>query len=105
MTTQEFVKKEADVYSEKVSFQVPYNGTNDFYNEERLKTSTIDFSDGLSKGLEIAKEVLDFAVNKYFSVERLAGKTYWAKSGETGNIQYLTTAELLEIFLTEKYKQ
>ena len=75
MTTQEFVKKEADVYSEKVSFQVPYNGTNDFYNEERLKTSKLDFSDGLTKGLEIAADVLDFAVNKYFSVERIDGKT------------------------------
>ena len=86
MTKQEFVKNEACIYAEKVSFQVPYNGTNDFYNEERLKTSTIDFSDGLTKGLEIAEGFYEFVQD--FTLQELAEKT---------------TSELLTIFLTEKY--
>lgn len=92
MTTQEFVKQEAQKHLEKVP--------NGMVNAPLLERS---FATGLTKGLEIAADVLDFAVNKYFSVERIDGKTYFAKLTETQKIQYLTTSELLTIFLTEKY--
>lgn len=87
MTQNEFVKKESKYY-------LVLSETRDM--EE-------NFSDGLAKGLEVAKELLDFAVNKFFSVERLDGKIYFAKLTKTQKIQYLTTDELLTIFLTEKY--
>lgn len=91
MTQQEFVKKESEKYSEKVSFQVPYNGTNDFYNEERLNTSHIDFSDGLTKGLEVAKEFAEWVseLRNANAVLRIIDKR--------------PADELLTIFLTEKY--
>ena len=96
MTTQEFVKKEAATkYPLTTGQPAEADSWNEAFNEV--------FSDGLTKGLEIAADVLDFAVNKYFSVERIDGKTYFAKLTETQKIQYLTTSELLTIFLTEKY--
>ena len=84
MTKQEYIKKESEKY--------------------KFKLNQTFYAEGLSKGLEIAEAILDFAVNRYFSVERLDGKTYWAKPGETKSIQYLTTAELLNIYLTENEK-
>lgn len=100
MTTQEFVKKECEQYAEKVSFQVPYNGTNDFYNEERLKTSKLDFSDGLTKGLEIAELFQQFVEHDYFKVM----DKYMLKYGRLEDVEsHKTRGELLTIFLTEKY--
>jgi len=99
MTTQEFVKKECEQYAEKVSFQVPYNGTNDFYNEERLKTSKLDFSDGLTKGLEIAEGFMKWVTNGDY--QRYSNKNdIWINVVTNENV---STSELLTIFLTEKY--
>ena len=107
MTTQEFVKKECEQYAEKVSFQVPYNGTNDFYNEERLKTSKLDFSDGLTKGLEIAGEFAEWGQrNKYKQSGGKKGNGEWYRQSAGyggGEPTFYTTSELLTIFLTEKY--
>jgi len=97
MTKQEYIKKESESYSEGVRMTVEHSS---WYHQK-----TEPFKSGLAKGLEIAENILDFAVNKYFSVERLDGKTYWAKSGETKSIQYLTTSQLLEIYLTENEKK
>lgn len=59
------------------------------------------YREGLEKGLEIAEDFIDFVSNNYFTVERLDKKVYRANLSETGNIRYYTTAELLEIYLTE----
>ena len=99
MTTQEFVKQEVEAASNQM-FPIGNEHESKMIASQEYRNG---MAYGLTKGLEIAADVLDFAVNKYFSVERLDGKTYWAKSGETGNIQYLTTSELITIFLTEKY--
>ena len=86
-------------YAEKVSFQVPYNGTNDFYNEERLKTSKLDFSDGLTKGLEIAKEAFKWAEPNGWHRHEVDGDTWF----HFQTMEVKTTSELITIFLTEKY--
>lgn len=70
MTTQEFVKKEAKAY----------------WAISETKDPEENFSDGLTKGLEIAKEFYEFVQD--FTLQELAEKT---------------TSELLTIFLTEKY--
>ena len=101
MTQQEFVKKKVEIAANQM-FPTSNEHETKMLARQEYKNGMCY---GLTKGLEIAKQLLDFAVNKYFSVERLDGNTYWAKSGETGGIQYLTTDELLIIFINEKYGQ
>ena len=71
MTTQEFVDKESK----------------EFYKVHANDLGVLTpFSDGLTKGLEIAKEFYEFVQD--FTLQELAEKT---------------TSELLTIFLTGKY--
>ena len=82
MTTQEFVKKEAGQY-------VGVNAQS--YNYRH------GFTDGLTKGLEIADEFGDWTL--YNNWEKHS-------NGKWMNDDFLTiptTSELLTIFLTEKY--
>ena len=83
MTTQEFVKQEVDKISK----------------ESTLHGSKL-FSDGLTKGLDIAKEYSVWKENNYVKV--------WDKychrhSDISEKRLHLTNEQLLTIFLTEKY--
>jgi len=46
MTREEQIKNEADIYAEKHGFRVPYDGSNDFYDEIDVKASTEGFIEG-----------------------------------------------------------
>ena len=86
MTTQEFVKKEAGQY-------VGVNAQS--YNYRH------GFTDGLTKGLDIAKEYSVWKENNYVKV--------WDKychrhSDISEKRLHLTNEQLLTIFLTEKYE-
>ena len=85
MTTQEFVKKEAKAY----------------WAISETKDPEENFSDGLTKGLEIAKEYSVWKENNYVKV--------WDKychrhSDISEKRLHLTNEQLLTIFLTEKYE-
>jgi len=82
MTTQEFVKQEVDKISK----------------ESTLHGSKL-FSDGLTKGLEIAKEFAEWLGHNHVPAE---GGWYDVVTSDTS---VKTTDELLTIFLTEKYGQ
>ena len=83
--------------------------TQEFVSHEAIKYKTVSplvkqgFSNGLTKGLEIAEGLIQFALNNYFTVEALDGINYFARMSKSGSIEKLTTSELLTIFLTEKY--
>ena len=66
-----------------------------------MKNESKLFSDGLTKGLEIAEGLIQFALNNYFTVEALDGINYFARMSKSGSIEKLTIAELLSIYLTE----
>jgi hypothetical protein len=97
MTQQEFVKKESDHYANVQD--------GDFAKIESLKLmddwhqTNTSFSDGLSKGLEIAKE---FAEWVGFNYNQESDGWYFMFGDDT---KTYTTDELLTIFLTEKYGQ
>ena len=84
MTKQEFVKKEANKFSKDTTLH-------------GIKL----FSDGLTKGLEIAKEFAEWVDNVY--TQDVNGS--WKSWDENHDVETQTTDELLEIFLTEKYGQ
>ena len=98
MTTQEFVKKEKD----KIVNEVFHPATD--YSESKLLAKQ-EFGNGiitgLTKGLEIAEGLIQFALNNYFTVEALDGINYFARMSKSGSIEKLTIAELLSIYLTE----
>jgi len=83
MTTQEFVKQEVNKISK----------------ESTLHGSKL-FSDGLTKGLEIAELFQQFVEHDYFKVM----DKYMLKYGRLEDVEsHKTRGELLTIFLTEKY--
>ena len=82
MTIQEFVKQEVDKISK----------------ESTLHGSKL-FSDGLTKGLEIAVKALAFARQNAINGE----DGCWDYNPHDQILHSLTDAELLTIFLTEKY--
>ena len=83
MTTQEFVKQEVNKISK----------------ESTLHGSKL-FSDGLTKGLEIAELLQQFVEHDYFKVM----DKYMLKYGRLEDVEsHKTRGELLTIFLTEKY--
>ena len=82
MTTQEFVKKEVDKISK----------------ESTLHGSKL-FSNGLTKGLEIAEGFMKWVTNGDY--QRYSNKNdIWINVVTNENV---STSELLTIFLTEKY--
>jgi hypothetical protein len=99
MTQQEFVKKESDHYANVQD--------GDFAKIESLKLmddwhqTNTSFSDGLSKGLEIAKGALKYARENAVS----GNDGCWDFNPHDQVLQSLTDDELLTIFLTEKYGQ
>jgi len=58
------------------------------------------YADGLTKGLDIAKEFAEWIDGKFFKPEG-----YWTEVYEEKTPSSYTTDELLTIFLTEKYGQ
>ena len=90
MTTQEFVKQEVNKISK----------------ESTLHGSKL-FSDGLTKGLEIAGEFAEWGQrNKYKQSGGKKGNGEWYRQSAGyggGEPTFYTTSELLTIFLTEKY--
>ena len=94
MTTQEFVKKESDIkYPLTTGQPAEADSWNEAFNEV--------FSDGLTKGLDIAKEYSVWKENNYVKV--------WDKychrhSDISEKRLHLTNEQLLTIFLTEKYE-
>ena len=83
MTTQEFVKQEVNKISK----------------ESTLHGSKL-FSDGLTKGLEIAELFQQFVEHDYFKVM----DKYMLKYGRLEDVEsHKTRGELITIFLTEKY--
>ena len=90
MTTQEFVISEAEKY---VDNSKPVE--NDECSWQVVDES---FSDGLTKGLEIAKEFLKWVMISGY--EQYSEDTWFIF---TSNEDVKTTSELLTIFLTEKY--
>ena len=88
MTTQEFVKKESEQY-------VGVNAQS--YNYRH------GFTDGLTKGLEIAEKFSEF-ISKY-KYDDIRGYCSMFNDGSHGKAhispKYYTTSELLTIFLTE----
>ncbi len=90
MTTQEFVKQEAQKHLEKVP--------NGMVNAPLLERS---FATGLTKGLEIAELFQQFVEHDYFKVM----DKYMLKYGRLEDVEsHKTRGELLTIFLTEKYE-
>ena len=82
MTTQEFVKQEVNKISK----------------ESTLHGSKL-FSDGLTKGLEIAEGFMKWVTNGDY--QRYSNKNdIWINVVTNENV---STSELLTIFLTEKY--
>ena len=57
------IEQEADEYADKVAFVVPYDGSNNFYNDEVYKEAKKHFIAGRSKSLE----------EKEKEIERLKG--------------------------------
>ena len=97
MTTQEFIISEAEKY---VDNSKPVE--NDECSWQVVDES---FSDGLTKGLEIAKEFKEWASEKYV-IFKTSDWYLWAEFNESGSEESyttFTTSELLTIFLTEKY--
>lgn len=94
MTTQEFVKQEV----EKELNGFPNGLVN-------LPQIGLAFSDGLTKGLEIAKDFAEF-ISKY-KYDDIRGYCSMFNDGSHGKAhispKYYTIDELLTIFLTEKY--
>ena len=88
MTTQEFVKQEAQKHLEKVP--------NGMVNAPLLERS---FATGLTKGLEIAKEAFKWAEPNGWHRHEVDGDTWF----HFQTMEVKTTPELLTIFLTEKY--
>ena len=89
MTTQEFVKQEV----EKELNGFPNGLVN-------LPKIGLAFSDGLTKGLEIAELFQQFVEHDYFKVM----DKYMLKYGRLEDVEsHKTRGELLTIFLTEKY--
>ena len=89
MTTQEFVKQESKAY----------------WAISETKDPEENFSDGLTKGLEIAEKFSEF-ISKY-KYDDIRGYCSMFNDGSHGKAhispKYYTTSELLTIFLTEKY--
>jgi hypothetical protein len=79
MTIHEYENKSSKVYSVYGSEQIHYIA-------------------GLSAGIELAKEWLDWAVNNGFIKD--AENNRWVKT--SGLFESVTTSELFEIFLTER---
>ena len=93
MTIQEFVKKESENSYAYVGFgDAQYN-----------------YSLGLTKGLEIAGEFAEWGQrNKYKQSGGKKGNGEWYRQSAGyggGEPTFYTTSELIEIFITEKYKQ
>jgi len=82
MTQNEFVKKESEAYYVL-----------------KIEGKTFHFDDGLTKGLEIAKELLCWADQSWWNRYEIGGDTWY----NFQNMEVKTTDELLTIFLTEKY--
>jgi len=79
MTTQEYVKKEAE--------KLKFNLNKRFY------------ADGLSAGIELAKEFHKWSDYNKWERYEVNGDT-WYKFSNTPRV--ITTSELFEIFLTER---
>ena len=96
MTIQEFVKKEKD----KIVNEVFHPATD--YSESKLLAKQ-EFGNGiitgLTKGLEIAVKALAFARQNAINGE----DGCWDYNPHDQILHSLTDAELLTIFLTEKY--
>ena len=92
MTTQEeFVKKESDKYVD----------TSETVEIDASSWQVVDksFSDGLTKGLEIAKEAFKWAEPNGWHRHEVDGDTWF----HFQTMEVKTTSELLTIFVTEKY--
>ena len=78
--------------------------TQEFVSHEAIKYKTVSplvkqgFSNGLTKGLEIAKEFAEWVSISHVQTEEGLWRKY---SNQTG--VKIDTSELLTIFLTEKY--
>ena len=80
--------------------------TQEFVSHEAIKYKTVSplvkqgFSNGLTKGLEIAELFQQFVEHDYFKVM----DKYMLKYGRLEDVEsHKTRGELLTIFLTEKY--
>ena len=91
MTTQEFIISEAEKY---VDNSKPVEN-----NECSWQVVDESFSDGLTKGLEIAEGFMKWVTNGDY--QRYSNKNdIWINVVTNENV---STSELLTIFLTEKY--
>ena len=89
--------------------------TQEFVSHEAIKYKTVSplvkqgFSNGLTKGLEIAGEFAEWGQrNKYKQSGGKKGNGEWYRQSAGyggGEPTFYTTSELIEIFITEKYKQ
>ncbi len=85
MTTQEYVKKEAEKFINKYDNSYRY---------------AHGYSMGLSAGIELAKAFAEWVDDTGFVYNSL--KSEWDRIMIDGDIETSTTSELFEIFLTEK---
>lgn len=88
----EEIKSKIDDQADKYGFQVPYNGTNDFYNEDKVK----GFQDGATFGYQLAEQEINewrkeataaaqLRNDHLEEIERLKGlveDAYWAGQGQ-----------------------
>lgn len=49
------IEKEANEYAEKISFRIPYDGSNDFYDTKVFEDCNAAYIAGRSKGIESEK--------------------------------------------------
>ncbi len=109
-TFAEAVKLEAETYAEKHGFRVPYNGTDDFYDETDVKASREGFLAGAnsqSVSLRIEREKIEFAkwthMNGWTWFELYNGWKHFKSAHENG--VYKSDAELVSLYLESLNKK
>jgi len=88
------IEDRAKVFEEKYCFQIPYDGTNEFYDKEKLKYAKEDFIAGANEMLPIIKELGEALKNAEDCVSEL---TALADGYENDFVEIQTTLD--------KYKQ
>lgn len=104
MTVEQFIEDRAGLYADKESFQVPFDGSNKFYDDKRHAESLKDYASGLREGIELMGEFAEWVDNTPYKRD-ING--YWFDSTTLGwpNHSIYTTPELIELFLDHKNKE
>lgn len=93
MTREETIKKQAEDYADKHGFRVPYDGSNNFYDETDVKASLEGLCNNIMKKLKIPEGERIVAMFEDNDHDDIVG---WAVYDEDGPITDIMQTEELE---------